>query len=115
MFVLLFDASMDINKVYAINTTTRSKVTIKSIKRSKLILRCKRCQANNYNQKSGRKEACCVKCTGHHLTTEFKKAATVRLKRIHCGEDHPANYHSYLVNMEFEKLREKNMKTQQMR
>lgn len=92
MFMLTFENDEDINKIFDIKIILGCQVEIHSIRTSKLVPQCKRCQAYGHTQKYCSKEPRCVKCTGKHLTKDCKKTSEEKPKCVHCGEPHPANY-----------------------
>ena len=108
MFMLTFEGSEDINKIYNIKSTLICKVEIHAYKRSKLLPQCKRCQAYEHTQKYCNKPRC-VKCAGKHLTKDCQKPVDAKPKCVHCGEEHPANYRGCSVAKELQQLRNKKM------
>lgn len=105
MFMLTFEASEDVKKIYEIQHIMGSKVIIEPIRRPKVIPQCKKCQAYGHTQRFCAKEPRCVKCAGKHLTAECEKAPTAKPKCVHCGDEHPANYRGCIVAKELQKLR----------
>lgn len=108
MFMLTFDNSEDINKIFKIQTVLGFKVDIQPLKANKLVPQCKRCQAYGHTQKYCAKEPRCVKCTGKHFTKDCSKRAEDKPKCIHCGGSHPANYRGCAIAKEIQLIRNKN-------
>jgi len=107
MFMLTFDNSEDIDKVYKITNILGCKVEIQPIRGSKLIPQCKKCQKFGHTQKFCAKELRCVKCAGKHLTRECQKTENQNPKCVNCGEGHPANYRGCIVAKELQKIKNK--------
>lgn len=115
MFVLTFDNSENVNKLYEIKQILNTLVTIEPIRPSKYIPQCKNCQSYNHTKNYCSKPPRCVKCTGKHETKNCDKPAIVYPKCCNCGEKHPANYRGCVVAKELQKLRNKTRNKSQMR
>jgi len=85
MFMLTFDNSEVIGKVYKIKNILGCKVEIQPRRGSKLIPQCKKCQAFGHTQKFYAKEPRCVKCAGKYLTRECQKAENQNPKCFNSG------------------------------
>jgi hypothetical protein len=105
MFMLTFQNTEDIKKIYQIQHICHMKVKIEAIKSNKLIPQCKRCQRYGHTQKYCQHEAVCVKCAGKHITSECTKSKNIPPKCSNCAESHPANYRGCLVAKELQKRR----------
>lgn len=110
MFILSFNNSEDVNKIYGIKHILGCKIEIHPLKHPKLIPQCKRCQAYGHTHKYCRKEPRCVKCTGKHLTANCTKSPEEKPKCVHCGLPHPANYRGCEVAKEMQIMKNKNIK-----
>ena len=73
MFLISFDSSENIQRIYGIKTILNSVVKIEPPKRSTLIPQCKLCQSFGHTRNYCGKQARCVKCAGKHLTVDCKK------------------------------------------
>jgi len=109
MFMLIFHQNEDVNKIYSITDIMGFRVEILPIKKSKLVPRCKRCQAYGHTQKYCAKEPRCVKCIGKHFTKDCQKPENVKPKCIHCGENLPASYRGCIVVKEMQKIKYNNL------
>lgn len=105
MFILEFQNTEDINKIYQINYILSFKVEIQPLRKNKLIPQCKNCQGYGHTQRFCFREARCVKCTGKHHTSQCSKDEKESPKCVHCGENHPASYRGCMVAKELQKLR----------
>lgn len=110
MFMLIFENTEDISKVFEIKSILGCIVEIQALRTSKLMPQCKRCQVYGHTQKYCSKEPRCVKCTGKHLTINCIKSADEKPKCVHCGEAHPANYRGCMIAKEMQKIRYKTVK-----
>lgn len=106
LYMLEFDRSEDINKIYGIQYINSMKVKIEAIRSSKLIPQCKRCQRYGHTRKFCRRTPTCVKCAGEHLTTSCTKTRNTPAKCINCSEEHPANYRGCTIAKELQKRRD---------
>lgn len=107
LYMLSFERTEDIKKIYAIHEILHMKVQIEAVKKSKLIPQCKRCQVYGHTQNFCNKEYRCVKCVGKHCTAECTKQKDTPPKCVNCGEAHPANYRGCIVIKELQKIRNK--------
>lgn len=106
LFMLTFDHSEDIKKIFSITHIVRTKVKIEAIKKRKeQIPQCKRCQRFEHTHSYCKREARCVKCAGSHLTIECKVDKKAPPKCSNCHEAHPANYRGCVVAKELQKRR----------
>lgn len=110
MFVLSFDHSENINKIYEIKTILNQIIKIEPIKLTKQIPQCKNCQSFNHTKNYCSKESRCVKCAGKHETKKCDKPVGSQPKCCNCGEPHPASYRGCMVAKELQKLRDKKRK-----
>jgi hypothetical protein len=95
----------DTKRIFEIKEILSMRVTIEALRRSKLILQCKNCQAYGHTQKHCNKEARCVKCVGKHHTKECLKPEQSHPKCVNCGEAYPANYRGRVIAKELQKIR----------
>lgn len=109
VFMLTFDNSENINKIYEITEIMGMKIEIHPLRKSILIPQCKNCQAWGHTKKYCRKEPRCVKCAGQHLTNQCSKPLEVKPKCYNCGMEHPANYRGCIVAQELQAIRNKAM------
>ena len=112
MFLVSFDSSEDIKRIYELKTILNTIIKIEPPKQSKWIPQCKSCQGFNHTKNYCSKPPRCVKCAGKHRTEECDKPEKEKPKCVNCGEDHPANYRGCLVAKELQKLRKKQTKRQ---
>lgn len=106
LFMLTFDHSEDIKKIFSITHIVRTKVKIEAIKKRKeQIPQCKRCQRFEHTHSYCKREARCVKCAGSHLTINCKLDKQAAPKCSNCHEAHPANYRGCVVAKELQKRR----------
>lgn len=106
LFMLTFDHSEDIKKVFSITHIVNIKVKIEAIRKQKdQIPQCKRCQRFEHTQSFCKREARCVKCAGNHLTINCKLDKKAPPKCFNCSEAHPANYRGCIVAKELLKRR----------
>lgn len=106
LYVLVFEASEDIKKIYNIQYINNFKVKIEAIRNSKLIAQCKRCQRYGHTKRFCNRAPACVKCAGNHLTASCTKARDTPAKCINCKEMHPANYRGCEIAKELQKRRD---------
>ncbi|KAI8116453.1 Nucleic-acid-binding protein from transposon X-element [Lucilia cuprina] len=106
MFILTFDSSEDITKVYKIKHILNNVVNIEPIKQHKMIPQCKKCQGFGHTKNYCNKPPRCVKCAGKHLSIECN-VEIEHPKCCNCGENHPATYRGCIVAKELQKLRNK--------
>lgn len=106
LFMLTFDHSEDIKKIFSITHIVKTKVKIEAIrKRREQIPQCKRCQRFEHTQSFCKREARCVKCAGSHLTIECTLDKKAPPKCSNCHEAHPASYRGCMVAKELQKRR----------
>jgi hypothetical protein len=114
MFILMFSADENTNKIYEIAGILGSKVEIQPLRKSKLISQCKQCQAYGHIQRYCNKDPRCVKCAGKHHTKECRKPKKAQPKCVHCREVDPTNYRSCSVAIELQKIKTQNMKAKRI-
>lgn len=105
MFILTFNNTEDIKKIFEIQYICNSKVKIEALRTSKLIPQCKKCQRFGHTQNYCQRAPVCVKCAGKHLTAECKKTDSAPPKCSNCSEPHPASYRGCIVAKELQKRR----------
>lgn len=105
MFFLSFENTQDPKTVFEIQDVLNMKVEIHALKKNKLIVQCKKCQAFGHTKKFCGKEPRCVKCSEKHLTSDCNKSQDTEAKCYHCGQSHPANYRGCLVAKTLQKLK----------
>lgn len=106
LFMLVFDTSEDIKKIYDIQYINHMKVKIEAIRNSKLIPQCKRCQRHGHTQRFCKRTPACVKCAGNHLTASCTKLRNTPAKCINCNEEHPANYRGCIIAKQLQRRRD---------
>lgn len=111
MFLLSFDPTEDIKKIYSIKNILNLIVKIEPVKQSKLVVQCKNCQSFGHTKNFCSRPPRCVKCAGKHPTSECTKPPTVHAKCCNCGKDHPASYRGCFVAKELQKIRKKNVRS----
>ena len=107
MFLVTFDSSEDINKIFEVKLILNTVVKIEPTKRSKLIPQCKICQGYGHTKNYCSRPPRCVKCAGKHNTNQCVMESTA--KCANCGEKHPANYRGCMVAKELQKMRKKSI------
>ena len=107
MFLVSFDPSEDLKRIYDLKTILNTIIKIEPPKQSKWIPQCKSCQGFNHTKNYCSKQPRCVKCAGKHRTEECDKPVKEKPKCVNCGEEHPANYRGCLVAKELQKLKKK--------
>lgn len=113
LFMISFDHSEDIKKIFSITHIVKTKVKIEAMRKQKeQIPQCKRCQRFEHTQSFCRREPRCVKCAGSHLTIECKIDKKATPKCSNCHEAHPANYRGCIVAKELQKRRLANKKVE---
>lgn len=106
LFMLSFDHSEDIKKLFSITHILNHKVKIEAIRKQKeQIPQCRRCQRFEHTQSYCKREPRCVKCAGKHLTIECKLDRKAPPKCSNCDKAHPANYRGCIVAKEFQNRR----------
>lgn len=73
MFVLTFENTEDINKIYKIGHILDTVVSIESLKLPKLIPQCGKCQCYNHTKNYCSKQPRCVRCSGKHESKNCDK------------------------------------------
>lgn len=111
LFMLTFENTENIKKIYDISYICHMKVKIEALKLNKFIPQCKRCQRYGHTQKYCQHEPICVKCAGKHLTSDCRKSQNDPPKCFNCAEAHPANYRGCLIAKELQKRRNNLNKT----
>lgn len=109
IFMLTFDTSEDIKKVFEIKSILNTIVKVDPLKSSKLIPQCKKCQGFGHTKNFCGRPPKCVKCAGMHATIDCSKSVSEKPKCCSCGEPHPANYRGCVVAKELQKLRSKKL------
>lgn len=105
LFLLTFENSEDIKKIYEIKYICYMKVKIEAVKSNNQIPQCKRCQRYGHTKKFCQREPQCVRCAGKHLTANCDKPKNAPAKCSNCAEAHPASYRGCLVAKELQKRR----------
>jgi hypothetical protein len=107
MFILTFDKSEDIKKIYEIKYICHMKVKIEALRVSNLIPQCKKCQRYGHTRNFCNRDPVCVKCAGNHHTHECRKAKELPAKCSNCAEAHPASYRGCIVAKQLQQRRDK--------
>lgn len=109
IFMLTFDHSEDIKKIFSIKHIVHTKVKIEAKRKQPYkIPQCKRCQRFEHTHAYCKREPRCVKCAGSHLTLECLADKTNTPKCCNCGQSHPASYRGCIVAKELQRKRSKN-------
>jgi hypothetical protein len=103
---------MGIDQIYNIKTITSSKVQTEPLQKNKIIPQCKCCQEHGHTHNFCHKTSKHVKCRKQHFTRDCSKPSHAKPKCVHCGKNHPANYHGCKVYKDPLKLRNNPRKTQ---
>jgi len=106
IFLLVFDSTEDISKIFQIKSILNTIVKIEPVKSSKLIVQCKNCQLFGHTKNFCGKTARCVKCLGKHATSDCTKTVDEPPKCCNCGMGHPANYRGCMVAKELQKIKD---------
>ena len=106
-FMLTFDRSENIKKMYEITDIRGMRVEAIHYRKTKLLPQCKNCQSSRHTKPYCNKESRCFKCAGTHPTESCKKSKEIPPKCSDCGESHPANYRGCVVAEELQALRNK--------
>lgn len=110
MFIVSFQCDEDASKIQNIKYILNTRVTVETLRMTKLIPQCKRCQGYGHTQKYCQREPRCVKCLEKHLTLEcLKTKDNSKPKCCHCGEEHPANYRGCLIAKDLQKMKAKSL------
>lgn len=112
MFILCFEHTENVNKIYQIREILNTIVKIEPIESPKDIPQCKNCQSFNHTKNYCSKQPRCVRCAGRHLSKDCEKPKNTHVKCCNCGEQHPANYRGCMVAKELQKLRNKRVQLQ---
>lgn len=102
LFMLTFDRSEDIKKIFDIQYLCHMKIKIEALRSNKLIPQCKRCQRYGHTHKYCQHGPICVKCAGNHRTIDCQQERDVPAKCSNCAEAHPASYRGCLVARELQ-------------
>jgi hypothetical protein len=105
LFMLTFENTEDIKKLYEIRYICHMRVKIEAIRNNKMIPQCKRCQKYGHTQKFCKHTPTCVKCAGQHITVVCTKPRNDPPKCTNCAEAHPANYRGCIIAKELQKRR----------
>jgi hypothetical protein len=106
LFMLTFDHTEDIKKIYDINYILNLKVKVEALKINKLIPQCKKCQRFGHTRKFCGNSPKCVKCAGDHITADCDKTQLAKAKCVNCNKAHPASYRGCEVAKELQKRRD---------
>lgn len=107
LFMLTFESTENIKKIYEINTLQNTKIKIEPIRSPKLVPQCKRCQRFGHTQRFCGRDPVCVKCAQKHHTKDCTKPVTAPPKCANCGQAHPASYRGCDVAKEIQLRRER--------
>lgn len=110
IFMLTFEPTEDVTKIYGIRSILNSIVKVEPVKNSPLIPQCKKCQSFGHTKNYCSKQARCVKCAGKHDAVNCVLQRTDPPKCCNCGEKHPANYRGCAVAKELQKMRDQRKK-----
>lgn len=110
IFVLSFDSTESIDKIFKINKILNTIVNIEQIRLPKQIPQCKNCQSYNHTKNYCSKQPRCVRCAGKHESKSCDKPQNALPKCCNCGEKHPASYRGCEVAKELQKLRNRKMR-----
>lgn len=114
LFMLTFDKSEEVGKIYNITGILNMRVKIEAIKKaSTRIVQCKKCQGFNHTQRYCAREPSCVKCAGKHPTQTCQLSKEEPAKCVNCRGQHPANYRGCEVAKQLQKIRDQKRKPQQ--
>lgn len=107
LFMLTFDKSEQIEKIYNITGILNMRVKIEAVKRgSTRIVQCKKCQGYNHTQRYCARDPRCVKCAEKHPTQTCKLSKEEPAKCINCYGQHPASYRGCEVAKQLQKMRD---------
>lgn len=109
MFIVSFEASENIKKIYEIRSILNTLVSVEPIKHQKLIPQCKHCQGFGHTKNYCNKTPRCVKCAGKHKSIECNNEHMDHPKCCNCGKNHPSTYRGCVVAKELQKIRNKTM------
>nr|AMS38374.1 hypothetical protein [Bactrocera tryoni] len=105
MFIVCFESTENIKKIYEIKHILNSVVKLEPIKPSNLVPQCKSCQAFGHTRNYCCKPPRCVKCAGNHTTLSCTKPAELPPKCCNCNQNHPANYRGCEVAKQLQKIK----------
>lgn len=111
LFMLTFQNSEDIKKIYEIPGICGMLVKIEALRSNKLIPQCKNCQRYGHTRKFCQRTPTCVRCAGDHPTSTCDKPKNIPPKCSNCSEAHPANYRGCLIAKELQKRRNNTSQT----
>lgn len=77
---------------FGISTLCYSRVKVEPPRLKRKLPQCTRCQQYGHTKHYCNHQARCVKCPGHHLTSECTKPKDTAATCVLCGQNHPANY-----------------------
>lgn len=109
MFIVSFDSSEDISKIYKIHHICDTIVKVEPIKQQQILPQCKKCQGFGHTKNYCNKPPRCVKCAGKHSSVECNKQID-NPKCCNCGKQHPASYRGCEVAKELQKIRNKKLR-----
>uniref|UniRef100_A0A034VDC4 Nucleic-acid-binding protein from transposon X-element n=1 Tax=Bactrocera dorsalis TaxID=27457 RepID=A0A034VDC4_BACDO len=105
MFIVCFEPTENIKKIYEIKHILNSNVKLEPIKPSNLVPQCKSCQAFGHTRNYCYKPPRCIKCAGNHSTLSCTKPAELPPKCCNCSQNHPANYRGCEVTKQLQKIK----------
>lgn len=89
LFMLAFDNSESIDKIYGIKNIAYQVVQIKALRKNTTrMVQCKNCQRFNHARSSCYKRTRCVKCADEYLTESCRKFVNDKPMCTNCGEAH---------------------------
>lgn len=107
LFMLTFENSEDINKIFKISHIQHMKVKIEALRKSNLIPQCKKCQRFGHTKAFCGRPDKYVRCAGPHLTINCKQEKNAPAKCANCLGAHLASYRGCLVAKEIQKRKQK--------
>lgn len=110
-FVDLEPKSSQIEEIYQVKTILNTIVRVEELRRNKNVVQCTRCQQYNHTKAYCNREPRCVKCAGHHVTSECRKRVDTAAKCALCSLPHTANYKGCTVYQDLQKQRRKSQPT----
>ncbi|EFN82443.1 Nucleic-acid-binding protein from transposon X-element, partial [Harpegnathos saltator] len=106
LFMLTFENSESIDKIYNIKTIAFQVVKIEAIRRnSNKIAECKNCQGYNHVRSGCHRRTRCVKCAREYLSESCSKPKDFKPICADCGEAHTANYRGCFIARELQQRR----------
>lgn len=113
MCIVTFKNGTNIDDIHKITSLQGVKISVESIKASKLVAQCKKCQGFGHTKNYCGLEAKCVKCSKKHRTEECTKPREVHPRCANCNSgEHPASYRGCPVAIEAQKIHQKNIHQQ---